>query len=56
MDWGVGRINVEKRFLREATPVIRGDSDASKYSSDGGSSGLNTDWSGGLESRTFGSL
>jgi hypothetical protein len=32
----------EKRFLREATPVMRGDSGASKYSSERISSGVNT--------------
>jgi hypothetical protein len=42
VDCGVGRINVEKRFLREATPVMRGDSGASKYSSERISSGVNT--------------
>lgn len=41
VDWGVCRI-AEKRLLREATPVMRGDSNASKYSSEGVSSGLAT--------------
>lgn len=41
VDCGVGRIKVEKRFLREATPVIRGDSGASKKLSERVSSGLN---------------
>lgn len=59
VDCGVGRINVEKRFLREATPVMRGDSGASQFSSDEVSS---VDWgagrgtNGGKESRTLGSL